>query len=507
MRITVAKRPCATVSVPSAVGLRCSVRKAIVTQGFLALLIAFPAVANEAGDREWSRFRSRYPYHTQAMALSEPVAGDGARMLVLSEPPPHATVEGVKGIVGDALVELTIKTQPVGHDGWSRDLVLIVRETGRDPLRRVLSDLHRYLFYTNHKAEILPLPPPAEGDRPPLDAKVTPAELRQWTLEAPRGLFRPVGGGPGRTLRDIMKDGPPGVFACAEERLVAWAIPRRKDLTGLRAHARQFAVESDLVIGALSNIEHLAVVGRERRVPRHILPPLRTETLMLLAGTGLGELAQSYERNTLFAGKMPDGKDWAPIYLSPVLVDSEYGGLLDITDQMLKSWSEHGNIEYLRFDYPKPKTFPFDGPIMRLLGTPRLVYNWNTKGAGYASLGDDFDVYALHRTGALPVSYLPEGLAEQHPFEREQQAYDYFAGLGDPNLVRVVQYAALYQIFTKIGIKAKLDPPLHSEADGTNVLRAEARAAVRRIRELDDPARAEIVDRLARRGMARTSRP
>ena len=56
-------------------------------------------------------------------------------MLLLSEPPPHFTTERVKDILGDALLDLPVKTQPVGHDGWSKDLVFMISCTEHSPLR------------------------------------------------------------------------------------------------------------------------------------------------------------------------------------------------------------------------------------------------------------------------------------------------------------------------------------------------------------------------------------
>lgn len=61
---------------------------------------------------------------------------------------------------------------------------------------------------------------------------------------------------------------------------------------------------------------------------------------------------------------------------------------------------------------------------------------------------------ALNRTGSLPVSYIPEGVsrADANVIAAEDTGYDYFASSGDPNLARVVQYAAAYQIFSAFDV-------------------------------------------------------
>jgi hypothetical protein len=81
------------------------------------------------------------------------------------------------------------------------------------------------------------------------------------------------------------------------------------------------------------------------------------------------ELKQSYERNQFFAGRLQDGvfrdMDWATIFLSPELINTELGSTLNITDQMFKSWSMGGQVYYHNFHYPRPPILPFNGkPIL-----------------------------------------------------------------------------------------------------------------------------------------------
>lgn len=193
-------------------------------------------------------------------------------------------------------------------------------------------------------------------------------------------------------------------------------------------------------------------------MPVSLLPPLRTETILLLASVKENELAQSYERNHFFAGPTMYSHDWAPIYLSDTLIDTEYGSLLNITDQILKSWSQHGEIEYARFAYPKPSRFPFvDKGLMEFVKADEVTFNWNTKGAGYAMKSRGYDFFAWNRTGALPVDYLGDSNSELRT--AEETGYQYFAGIKDPNLARVVQYAELYQIFQHYGISAAPHEP------------------------------------------------
>src|SRR5262249_27917248 len=151
------------------------------------------------------------------------------------------------------------------------------------------------------------------------------------------------------------------------------------------------------------------------------------------------------------------GWDWAPIYLSDLLLDTEYGSVLNQADQMLKGWSECGLVEYHNFPCPPPSRMPFDRALMEQLGADELVFNWNTTGFGVCSKAGDLTLYAMTRTGALPVTYMTPDQDEEHAAAIEQaedQAYAYYAGLSEPVLARVVQYASVYQTFHAMGVTA-----------------------------------------------------
>jgi hypothetical protein len=130
------------------------------------------------------------------------------------------------------------------------------------------------------------------------------------------------------------------------------------------------------------------------------------------------------------------------------LEHTEFGNLMTLTDILLKDWSESGTIQEYNFKYPHPKYYPFKKPLFRMLGLNELVYNWNTANAMYAIDLPEATIYTLNRTGSLPVSYFnSQERAQSIGRQYERQAYNYFAKLGNTDLVRVVQYTALYQLF------------------------------------------------------------
>ena len=413
-----------------------------------------PAVSDRTAI--WKQFRTAYPYHVQVLGLSDP-ASDGSRVLVISEPPPHVAEADILAPLAQILLCHAVERQRIGYDGWVRDMVVAV--SGQEPqLTQAISALYGRLFFTTYKAYVLPLPAQAVQEHVDLDLKVTAAELSEWVLHG-HDTYRGADTDTEITLDGLVSRPSCGVYPSTHGGLVGWWVPTSVEVDRCRTSIRQFTLDSDLIVGAVGIPGGTLILGRERIVPVESLPPLRFETISLLASSarsGSGQLAQSYERQAQFAGRIDAKHDWAPILLSPELRDAEYGSLLNITDQLLKGWSNAGKTHYVSFEYQPPPEWPFDRPLPLHLGVSEVVYNWNTAGAAYSVDLGNAKVIALNRTGALPVSYIPEGTSAEHPSARvtaaEDRAYGYFAGLSDPNLVRVVQYAALYEIFSTLGV-------------------------------------------------------
>ncbi len=451
---------------------RVAAEKAAAREALIRDLMARDLPAETPSNSLWQGFRNAYPYHNQVLALSMPNPHDQSRTLVVSEPPSSVGLGDLLVPTKDILLNHRVQQRPVGHDGWTRDVVLSVK--GPDySVASAISSLNQLLFATSYKSYVLPLPSLSQRRTiAALDLKVTAAELKNWTVDLGE-TFVPVEGGPAISMTDLFARTDSSVFFTQSPGLVGWWIPKGKDIESCHTEIREFAIDSDLVVGAVSKPSGILIVGRERVIPVDLLPPLRAETISLLAAVQKGQkgqLKQSYERRHLFAGRIEGNKDWAPILLSPELVDTEYGSLLDITDQILKGWSNSGDTEYENFHYPKPAKWPFQNPsLMERLDTQELTYNWNTKGVGYKIKMGDYDVFALHRSGALPVSYIPEGAGDERPNtvkSAEEMAYNYFAGLNDPNLARVVQYAALYHIFSAFDVvKSSLNVTSNNQPD------------------------------------------
>jgi hypothetical protein len=442
--------------------------------------------ANEAG-RIWNQFRLQRPYPYQTIACKR--LNDERLVIILSEPAPSLRPPEVESLAKTTFGSDFVSSQwlrwYIGMDGWVEDLVVTVRQGNPAPaeplddprLRDRVALLHYALFGTVFGAdlEMIGGSPSAQhhfGAAPNLH--VLPHDLNAWLTDSALtwnavadDSAAPV------TWSALCADKVTGTYRSEDGRLVMLTFPTellahaRENpiiLKSMQAPFRQFAIASEAVFGGVwTDSGQAALFARSRTEPFDVLPPLRFETFELLAAESSDELSQSYERNTLFAGKLSSGpylfRDWAPVYLSEPLVNTEFGALLNITDQMLKSWSQAGAVEYLYFTYAKPPTFPFHGEALsevleRKFRTRSVLFNWNTAGSAAVVKREGLSTLCVNATAALPVTYGADGTTKREGgrdlLEYEENAYKYFAELRDPNLCRVAQYTVLYQVFRAI---------------------------------------------------------
>lgn len=447
-------------------------------------------------DSLYNEFSEKNPYNIQIECIRN--YDDNSKVIIISEPSDFVSEEELKTFFKPYNSYVKTYKRKIGFDGWMKDFVVAFNDLDNKHYNSFIKDLSNLLYKTDYKASLVDISTMIEHT-PYLDYdlnyNITTEELKEWFIDNEEAI-RPLEDKTNNVtnialvLDNEIKDGMQ-LYTSVTPGFVIWAIDKsqRLDELNYRINARKFSLDSDLILGAISKNNNVAIIARERCIPTTQLPPMRSETLCLLSYTTDDELSQSYERNNLFAGKQTGsdgGKDYAPILLSDALWHTEYGNILNITDQMLKSWSENGMIDYIDFNYPKPVFWGFDKGAMHDLEVSQLTYNWNTEGVGYIVEDSDYSVYALNRTGSLPVSYIPGDAtqtSEQDPvYQAEQNAYNFFSSLSNPELVKVVQYAAMYQIFQNFDIHMLYDEipyyddnkfvmPYELECEASNILR------------------------------------
>ena len=497
----------------------------------------------------WQAFRNAHPFPYQSIEAKR--LTDGSLVIFLFEPAPVLTRQELDGLIkkafGSDLLSLQRRRWKIGPDGWLEDVLLHVNAgaSAGEPLedgvtRQRVAFLHLALFGTAAGGNL-----PIHGETFPDNTKglpditITGAQLRSWISDS-RLLWRRLDQAEFTPLQfnAIVAPGMIGTFAASDKSLVTLAVPSSllrsapaiaAKLDPVRVPFRLFALATDAVIGVtLEANGQVLLIGRARTTPVTVVAPLRFETFRLIASQSEDELAQSYERTALFAGKMGSLHDWAPIYLSRALYDTEFGALLNITDQLLKSWSQGGNVEYIHFNYPGKGAVPFESdapkgkprPLSEVLSdkenSSSVLFNWNTAGVGVFSLTAQGKVLVASHTGSLPVTYGSDvnngEMKMGHLFPYEDKAYAYFQSQRDANLARVVSYAMIYQFCraiaadataqgTKSRSKDANDPALRARRDAAGVLTDATARLIGEFRssklEITSKARSEIQGLLA----------
>ncbi|MCL2290184.1 MAG: hypothetical protein FWC34_05685 [Bacteroidetes bacterium] len=400
-------------------------------------------------DSIYEDFRSKYRFQFQTIGVA--AFSDSSRLIVISEPPPYFEIDSIKSILSKFTHAVETKNHRFGYDGFVTDILISMVNATDENVQNIVRKLSEALYLSDYKPISITLPVEEKRiyfSEENLDYQISLYEFHEWFLKNDESFIQLQDTNTTYTVSSIFENKHTGVFFSEMPGFVAWALPKKADMADHIRDIRQFTLDADLILGALADTSMLVIIGRERETPLHELPPLYVETILLLASITEKELSQSLDINDFLAGKMKNGRDWCPTYLSKELEHTEFGNLMTLTDILLKDWSESGTIQEYNFRYPKPKYYPFRRPLFRLLGLNELVYNWNTANAMYAIDLPEATIYTLNRTGSLPVSYFnSQERAQSIGRQYERQAYNYFANLGNTDLIRVVQYTALYQLF------------------------------------------------------------
>ncbi len=399
-------------------------------------------------------FRKRFPYHYQTLGVAS--FPDSSILLIISEPPPYFERDSISKIFETFAYQVYDRKHPIGYDGFITDIMIVLGNATQENLNRRILKLSELLYLSSYKPYAMKLNTHERRtyfSRSQLDYQISLNEFHEWFFQNNEGFISLTDTHQVLTIDSLFDNKATGVFFSRIPGFIAWAIPKHQDIGSEIPHIRQFVLDADLILGAFADSSTLVIIGREREVPLTELPPLQVESVLLLASVTEKELSQSLDINDFLAGKMPNGKDWCPTYLSKELENTEFGHLMTITDILLKDWSENGSIQEAYYRYPKPRYYPFDKPLFRKLGLSELVYNWNTTDAMYAIDIENTTIYTLNRTGSLPVSYFNSQERSTSVGARyENQAYHYFATIGNTDLARVVQYTAIYQLFMDNGV-------------------------------------------------------
>ena len=385
-------------------------------------------------EETWRVFRTIHPLGYQTVGLKK--SGDTC-IFVMSEPAEWVKAEELQGLFHEFGGQLIIGRKSFGYDGGLYDAIGCAK---LDTLELKVFERHLFklLYGSDYKPYYTDLNTPYEHvyfSSIKLDYATFLLSWDDWK-QTEKFII------PSRTDHTINKllllkmDSSNELYYSRKRGFVLWRInPIEISLadTLFRANARKFALDTDLIVHTFSEHNCLYIVGREREIPVTVLPPLRGETICSIVKNKRREMSVIITPDSMInISDAMDSTCWAtPILMDHPIRNTEFGNLLILADFMLKSWSENANVRELFVNYPLPEKFRTQKGVADELGF-KPKYLWQLS-------------YCL-RSGSIPPSYLTmNDRITDKAIEIGNDAYHYFSGLNNTDLVRVCQYANIAQ--------------------------------------------------------------
>lgn len=383
-------------------------------------------------EETWREFRTIHPFSFQTVGLKH--CGGDTCIFVMSEPAEWVIKEELGALFSEFDGHLIIGNHSFGLDGALHDAVGCVKLDSAN-FEKFEKRLFSFLYGTSYKPFYTDL------DNPNAHVYYSDTNLNydvgqlDWDNWMKKEVFTCSDGEelPFETLANSSLFATNDLYYSKERGFVVWKI-RKKEISSndslFIANARMFAVDTDLIVKTVDADKYILLIGREREIPVTTLPPLRVETICLLAQKSRISLNVFISPDS--AKYLGDSIGWAtPINVSKKLKNTELGNLMVLTDIILKSWSEGGHVKDPFFEYPDPNHFLLDSGVAQKLGyVPK--YQWTFDGRLTGSLSP------VYRT---MVDSLTTDTTLCADFQK------YFAELNNTDLVRMAQYAYIYQAF------------------------------------------------------------
>lgn len=390
-------------------------------------------------EQTWQEFRSIHPFGFQTIALKH--YGKDTCVFVMSEPPDWVSQDSIRNLFNSYGGHMGIGRHTLGYDGVLIDAIGYAKldETKFSSFEKKLFCLiygsNFRPYYTNLDNRI-----PHTYYSPDTIQYVVSAEQLYDIENAP--FF--VGSSPWghkkqavysitswQTLQGLS---PSCIYYSKEPGYVAWifnpmAISMADSL--FKADARQFLLNTDLIIGAIPARGGVALIGRERQTPVDVLPPLRTETIKLLA---------QCVSDTLFVSIPSDSTECIDdtIYKTPVIMNeclrhSELGNLMVLATELLMSYGTDNQVyDYFMTEYPY---------LSDVTSEPKRQGNTHSS-VWYPNFDGCYHSLALGETECLyPLFW---GTDKEKETESDS-AYSFFISQKNVDLIRAKQYAFIYQ--------------------------------------------------------------
>ena len=290
-------------------------------------------------EQTWKEFREIHPSCFQTIALKH--YGGDTCVFVMSEPPGWVSQDSINKLFNSYGGHVGIGIHTWGYDGALKDAIgsVVINSSKFSEFQNAL---FRLFYGTNYKPYYTNLdqPVPPTCSLPDSLINMPDADSLYSIENMPLFCISKISGSKreeiSMSITDLMtkKSIPSGVYYSKLPGYVAWiinpAITTNADSVTaakvgsiIKANARQFLLDTDLIIDAISSQEGVALVGRERKAPIDVLPPLRSETILLLA---------QHAKDTLYTDcaaeasiSVEDSLYYTPIHMNESLSHSEFG--------------------------------------------------------------------------------------------------------------------------------------------------------------------------------------
>ncbi len=433
-------------------------------------------------EETWREFREIHPFGFQTVALKHQGANKDTCVFVISEPSPWVKAEELEKLFADYNGNLIIGRKEFGYDGGLYDAIGCAKLNSVEFIS-FEKNLFDILYGTAHKPYYTDL------DNPSPHVYYSESKLNYnlyfaywlntswWKEVFENPISEEV---PFRILLDQPFSND--LIYSKKRGFVIWEINPNQIILDhhFRENARRFALDTDFVLAAIRK-NNIFIIGREREIPVTVLPPLRSETIFLLASLNAQEFSVNINSDS---DSFVEVGVWAKqVLMSEKLRDTELGNLLTLTGIQLLSLSNHANVRDLFIDYPLPPNLEFltelshkstnsikcqwELPVIfrEIPTNPSSSMDTSIESAiflpGERTPYGTYDLVVLDKTGSLKPSYLNiDGKTLNRTEGGRINAYDYFTSLNNTDLVRVAQYAMMFQAFQLVRREERVDLPL-----------------------------------------------
>ena len=222
----------------------------------------------------WKEFREKNPYNIQIEGLKR--YEDNSYVAILSEPSENVSEKDLLDFFDSYNCSFTTFKKKIGYDGWLRDAVVSFNDLDEDDIPAFSKKLSKLLYGAEYKAALMDLdviPEHTAFSSFDLNFQVTEEELRKWFIEDNEQLVNVDDSTEITTLRQSLAGSGIQMLLSKTAGFVVWVMDMGSQSSDdFRVLARKFSLDSDLILGAISNDSRVAIIGRERCVPIYELP-------------------------------------------------------------------------------------------------------------------------------------------------------------------------------------------------------------------------------------------